>query len=120
MYVAITRAKKGVFIFSNQKKISPFSIELSKINRVKTIALIPERHDPCPECDTGEVVRKAGTFGAFYGCTTYPKCDFTKPVECPKCDSGKLVKRESKHGPFLSCSAFPECKYSESLKNKIN
>jgi DNA helicase-4 len=118
MYVAITRAKKGVFIFSNQRKISPFAIELAKINRVKTIALIPERHNPCPECDTGDVVRKAGKFGAFYGCTNYPKCEFTKPVECPKCSSGKLVKRESKYGPFLSCSTFPKCKHSESIDHK--
>lgn len=116
MYVAITRAKKGVFIFSNRRKVSPFAIELAKIDRVKTVSLIPERQNPCPECDTGEVVRKTGKFGVFYGCTNYPDCEFTKPVECPKCNSGKLVKRESKHGEFLSCSTFPKCKYSESLK----
>jgi len=120
MYVAITRAKKGVFIFSNQRKISPFSIELAKIKRVKAISLIPERNNPCPECDTGEVVRKTGKFGTFYGCSNYPKCEFTKPVECPKCSSGKLVKRDAKHGPFLSCSTFPKCKHSESLKGHGN
>ena len=118
MYVAITRAKKGVFIFSNRRKVSPFAIELAKIDRVKSISMIPERHNPCPECDTGEIVRKAGKFGAFYGCSNYPDCEFTKPVECPKCSSGKLVKRESKHGPFLSCSTFPKCKYSENISHK--
>jgi DNA helicase-4 len=116
MYVAITRAKKGVFIFSNRRKVSPFAIELAKIDRVKAVSLIPERQNPCPECDTGEVVRKTGKFGAFHGCSNYPDCEFAKPVECPKCNSGKLVKRESKHGEFLSCSTFPKCKYSESLK----
>jgi DNA helicase-4 len=120
MYVAITRAKKGVFIFSNRRKISPFVTELAKINRVKTVSLIAERLNPCPECDTGEIAKRVGQFGAFYGCSNYPDCEFTSPVECPKCRSGKLVKRESKHGPFLSCSTFPKCKYSESLKcNKI-
>ena len=118
VYVAITRAKKGVFIFSNRRKVSPFAIELAKIDRVKSISLIPERHNPCTECDTGEIVRKAGKFGVFYGCSNYPDCEFTKPVECPKCSSGKLVKRESKHGPFLSCSTFPKCKHSESIDHK--
>jgi DNA helicase-4 len=118
MYVAITRAKKGVFIFSNRRKISPFATELATNNRVKTISLTPERVNPCQECETGEIVKKTGKFGAFYGCTNYPDCEFTKPVECPRCSSGKLVKRESKYGPFLSCSRFPKCKYSESLKHK--
>ena len=115
MYVAITRAKKGVFIFSNQKKPSPFAIELAEMAGVKSISLKPERQNPCPECDTGEIVRRTGKFGAFLGCTDYPKCEFSTPVICPKCKSGKLIKRESKFGEFLSCSKFPECKHSESL-----
>jgi hypothetical protein len=35
MYVAITRAKNGVFIFSNPNKISPFVTELAGINGVE-------------------------------------------------------------------------------------
>lgn len=116
MYVAITRAKKSVFIFSNQKKFSPFVTELAEIDRVKTISLLPERLNPCPECDTGEISKRIGKYGVFYGCSNYPDCEYTSPVECPKCGSGKLIKRESKYGHFLSCSKFPKCKYSESLK----
>lgn len=39
MYVAITRAKRGVFIFSNQNKISPFVTEMSKIEGVNSSML---------------------------------------------------------------------------------
>ena len=118
LYVAITRAKKGVFIFSNQRKISPFVTELAGIARVKTTSVFPKRVNPCPECDMGELAKRVGKFGAFYGCSNYPDCEFTSPVECPKCCSGKLVRRESKFGPFLSCSAFPSCKYKESIDYK--
>ena len=118
MYVAITRAKKGVFIFSNRRKISPFVTELAGISRVKTLSLIPERLNPCPECDTGDIAKRIGKFGAFYGCSNYPDCEFTSPVECPECRSGKLVKRESKNRSFLSCSTFPRCKYTENIDYK--
>lgn len=43
MYVAITRAKRGVFIFSNQNKISPFVTELSGINGVNASSMLPQR-----------------------------------------------------------------------------
>ncbi len=115
MYVAITRAKRGVFILSNQKKISPFALELAEIDRVKASSLLPKRNNPCPECDTGELARRVGKFGAFMGCSNFPDCDFTSPVTCPECGSGKLVNRESKYGQFLSCSDFPRCKYKENL-----
>jgi len=115
MYVAITRAKKGVFIFANQKKISPFISELAGIVRVKANSIQLERVDPCPECDTGELVKRIGKFGAFYGCSNYPDCNFSAPVKCPQCDMGKLIRRESKFGPFLSCSTFPKCNYSEKI-----
>lgn len=40
MYVAITRAKRGVFIFSNQNKISPFVTELAGIDGVNASSMI--------------------------------------------------------------------------------
>lgn len=35
----------------------------------------------CPACDTGRLSLKFGKFGAFVGCTNYPECKFTKPLE---------------------------------------
>ena len=113
MYVAITRAKRGIFIFSSQRKPSPFVAELAAIQGVKAHSIQLERTHPCPDCDTGELSRRVGRFGAFYGCSNYPECEYTAPVICPQCNVGKLVKRESKNGPFISCSTFPNCKYSE-------
>jgi len=44
----------------------------------------------------------------FWGCTNYPKCDFTsnnKPVakQCPECKSPYLVEKVLKSGIFLEC-----------------
>ena len=44
----------------------------------------------------------------FWGCTNYPKCDFTsnyKPVakKCPECGSPYLVEKVLRTGVFLEC-----------------
>ena len=44
----------------------------------------------------------------FWGCTNYPKCDFTsnyKPVpqKCPDCGSPYLLEKTLKNGIFLEC-----------------
>lgn len=36
---------------------------------------------PCPECGKGTLRRRNGKFGWFYGCSNYPKCKYTKPLE---------------------------------------
>jgi DNA topoisomerase I len=64
----------------------------------------------CPQCKDGEIVekkaRKRGNI--FYGCSNYPKCDFTsayKPVaeKCPECGSPYLLEKNLKSGTFLVC-----------------
>jgi len=87
----------------------------------------------CDKCSKPMIVR-ASARGAFWGCTGYPKCKNTHPIEgavtrrdaegnvvtqesqseatewkCPVCNS-TLNKRAGRFGPFLGCSAYPECK----------
>ncbi|MDR3635977.1 MAG: type I DNA topoisomerase, partial [Isosphaeraceae bacterium] len=75
----------------------------------------------CHVCGAPMVV-KFSKSGQFLGCSKYPECKSTRPMDgqarpaavetehkCPKC--GKpLMLRESKRGPFLSCSGYPACK----------
>jgi DNA topoisomerase-1 len=35
----------------------------------------------CPACENGRLSLKLGKFGAFIGCSNYPECKFTKPLE---------------------------------------
>jgi DNA topoisomerase I len=63
---------------------------------------------PCPKCGGEIAVRKNKRGDTFYGCTRYPKCDFTvnqKLVNetCPKCDSAYLVEYANADGTFLIC-----------------
>ena len=39
----------------------------------------PAPTEPCPECGAPLAVKR-GRRGPFYGCSTYPKCRFTKPI----------------------------------------
>ena len=63
----------------------------------------------CPQCKDGDIAEKKARRGNyFYGCTNYPKCDFTaafKPVaeECPECKSPYLLEKALKDGVYLVC-----------------
>ncbi len=80
----------------------------------------------CPKC--GHILQKIWSRSKyFYGCSNYPTCDFTSPLEalefnkddydpnfdwdqsCPNCSS-PMVLRHGRFGPFLGCSKYPECK----------
>lgn len=80
----------------------------------------------CPTC--GNKLQKIWSRNKyFYGCSNYPTCPFTAPIEainfskedydpnfdwdqnCPTCSS-PMVLRHGRFGPFLGCSKYPECK----------
>ncbi len=66
--------------------------------------------------------------GKFLGCSRYPECKNTMPVEgrrekkeaiptehvCKKCGS-PMVIREGRRGRFLACTGFPKCKSTASV-----
>lgn len=80
----------------------------------------------CPKC--GHKLQKIWSRSKyFYGCSNYPDCDYTSPIEaiafnkadydpnfnwdqtCPTCNS-PMTLRHGRFGPFLGCSRYPECK----------
>ncbi len=76
---------------------------------------------PCPKCggDLVEVRSKKRGGRSFYGCVTYPQCDFKswqKPVNepCPDCGNPYLVIGGGKN-PKLMCPKGKECGYSRPL-----
>jgi DNA topoisomerase-1 len=63
---------------------------------------------PCPKCGGEVAVRKNRRGDTFYGCTRYPKCDFTSNQQlvnetCPQCDSAYLVEYANATGTYLVC-----------------
>lgn len=71
----------------------------------------------CPVCGSA-MVKRHGKYGDFYGCSNYPSCRHTEPVEgekkrpdakpspypCPRCHKGTFQKRTGPYGPFWVCS----------------
>jgi DNA topoisomerase-1 len=96
---------------------------------------------PCPKCGGDIAVRKTRRGDVFYGCTNYPKCDFSSNQKlinetCPKCDSAYLLELTNAKGTFLVCpnnrealpkrrkkpgdkedpaTAVPECSYMKEI-----
>ena len=76
--------------------------------------------EKCPECG-GELIVKWGRNGKFIGCTGYPDCTFTRPLDeqdtttdetCDLCGAPMQIK-VGKFGRFLACSRYPECKFTK-------
>ncbi|MCB9893738.1 MAG: type I DNA topoisomerase [Planctomycetes bacterium] len=102
------------------------------IEKVKGKPALDENGElmPCPVCGS-EMIERWSRFGKFYGCTKFPDCKGTVPLnrdgkilrvkkedlECPECGK-ELVVRMSRRGPFLGCSTFPACRGTRSLESE--
>ncbi len=92
-YVAITRARRRVFLVAPSDRTSTFvtdDILGSDLSRfVEVVGGAPDRY-PCPACKGQTIQAKQGRYGAFWGCTNYPLCE-GKLASCPECREGALV-----------------------------
>ena len=98
------------------------------VEKAETDAVVPKEMTnlDCPTC--GAKLQKIWSRNKyFYGCSNYPDCPFTAPVEsinfdkedydpnfdweqkCPLC-STEMTLRHGRFGPFLGCSKYPDCK----------
>ena len=79
------------------------NVEPHKMGEVlETVAKTLEKHmfpteesRACPECKTGHLSLKVGRFGAFIGCSNYPKCGYTKQVatiDAPRDENGQPIE----------------------------
>ena len=79
---------------------------------------------PCPDCQK-PLVKRFSKHGAFLGCSGYPDCKYTRPLEANgearpepkatehKCDlcGGTMILRQNRRGEsFLGCGNYPKCK----------
>jgi DNA topoisomerase I len=87
----------------------------------------------CPTCGKPLIIR-FGRHGRFIGCSGYPDCKYTAPVNeeekkaieaaptgkpCPECGQGELTMKRGRYGVFLGCSRYPECKHTERIEKKL-
>ena len=79
LYVALTRAKKQVFLVTRQSRDSMFAVELmsdSLINVVNVDSAISEdvQVQTCIICKKGVMVIRSGPYSNFLGCSRFPEC----------------------------------------------
>lgn len=83
-YVALTRAKVGVAMFTVTGRLSSFITEIVKDFKivVKDFTGAQKKIEICPECKKGQLLIKTGQYGKFLGCSNFVKsnCRFTKKI----------------------------------------
>ena len=144
LYVALTRARRQVFLLAEGGPPSAFVKELIDGNfDVAVFGRLPEGDVPCPHCKEGRLEQRknARDEGVFYGCSNWPYCGHTvRP--CPKCRTGLPVRsgdafhcrgcggsiegcprcggwletKMGRFGRFLGCSNYPDCNYTRNLQ----
>jgi DNA helicase-4 len=75
-YVALTRARRSVAMFTLQGKHSPFLDELVQdgVVEVTSVSGVAINEERCPVCKVGVFVDRNGPHGAFRSCSSYPLC----------------------------------------------
>lgn len=79
-YVALTRARRSVVLFTVDGNVSPFlaelvideKLELERMDGKKTTTKV------CPTCKEGTLVGRPNKEPRFLGCSRYPKCKHTE------------------------------------------
>lgn len=72
-YVALTRARKHVFILSNSDNRSKFIDEIETNEKIS--------HKKCEWCDNGILIERKGPFSYFYSCNNSHYCNYTRKIE---------------------------------------
>ena len=94
LYVAITRARRQVFLLADGGRPSEFVTELIDGGYdVEVFGRSPEGDVSCPRCTGGRLERRenARGGGVFYGCSNFPLCEHTGDA-CPRCGTGLPIK----------------------------
>jgi DNA helicase-4 len=104
-YVAITRARKHVYLVVEPDSVSEFVHEIQENGFEVSDSLRRTKSIPCPRCKTGTTLWRE--------CSNSTYCDY-RPRTCPECRNGFLYKE----GLLVKCSnerctyqqkACPEC-----------
>ncbi len=143
LYVAITRARRQVFLLADGGSPSDFVQELVSGGYDVEVFGRPSQVEtpmPCPRCKGGRLRRRKNRRdgSAFFECSNAPLCEHTVRA-CPNCGNGPPVRsgrtcrchdcdgtikacpicdgwlevRMGKYGRFRGCSNWPDCNYTE-------
>ena len=103
-YVALTRARKAVYLVTDSARPSPFVREMLKDS--PEVKIRDGMRPPCPACGRGALVPSQS--GDNLRCSNFPRCQHLSP-KCPSCRRGYVSVEGgeaecSNHG----CEALPD------------
>ncbi|MGL6550655.1 UvrD-helicase domain-containing protein [Aeromonas hydrophila] len=77
-YVALTRARRSVVMYTVTARNSPFLTELVEdgVVAVTDIKSNPIHEERCPACKHGVLIQRTGKFGDFTSCSGFPRCKY--------------------------------------------
>ena len=139
-YVALTRARKGVYLITDPVRQSSFVRDLVK--NCPEVKVKDGLRPQCPECDSGSLIPSQS--GENLRCSNFPRCQHraprcpgcrrgyvslsegqpecsnpaceSLPRTCPRCQGGILLLRTARSSRFWGCSKYqgtPSCSYTE-------
>jgi len=134
-YVAMTRARRQVRIYTKASAPSRFLIEMAAHELIEIRQEDGGRIRTCPQCRKGVLMQRSSEYGAFENCSL---CDFkrnlaksevsqpsnrvrlTTPMApgdiCPTCNKGRMKERaKARYKPMVGCSGYPLCKTTAPL-----
>ena len=76
-YVALTRARKKVYLLTSLNTASPFVVELLADPLVENNLTDDGDLEVCPKCNKGVLLKREGAFGEFLSCSRFPACNYT-------------------------------------------
>ncbi|KTE17557.1 UvrD-helicase domain-containing protein [Sphingopyxis sp. H115] len=129
-YVALTRAKRQVRIYTSIDHPSRFLTEMAKGGLIEIRLPQGRELEFCPKCKDGTLMRRQGPYGVFDGCN---RCDYKRRTDevadrqgtdrvslqepmspgsrCPTCGKGEMRARpKARFRPIVGCSLYPQCK----------
>lgn len=145
-YVALTRAKRRVYLVASRHNPSKFVVELEEGDYdIVHLGDVGASGARCTKCKVGHWLSRRGPGGVFLGCSNYPYCDETSQAcpscslghvqrqepdtefRCSNCDkrfyrclrcTGYMVERQHQAGAFLGCSNYGSggCRYTLNLR----
>ena len=104
----------------------PFNEAVKRVDSKKDSikeSLMENTEEECPKCGSALIIRW-GRNGKFMGCSGYPDCKYTKPLDdenvntgqvCEKCGKPMILK-VGRFGRFLACSGYPDCNNAKPYK----
>ena len=98
-HVAMTRARRAVFLLADRRAPLSFVQELIDGSYdISEFGRLPENDVSCPVCVTGLLVRRENSRdgSTFYGCSNWPYCDHTQQP-CHACGQGLPVRTEGEY-----------------------